>query len=1303
MSRCRAFLRKLALALLLTVPGAAGAQYTIVEIAGPGNAPAGQRYQVFSLPAIAPDGEVGFTAQVVVDGVGNANAVMLDDGLSGSPAVPILFDVGPADAACTALVADAALRDAVCLGYPISNYVWADNAPGVTVETISPVDGSVTDIINGDGTGGPVILLQESANAVFPDYVNDELQRGWYNSSGNAIAWMIDSAGECSFLVTGDGSLLSGAEIGVPPATPPFFNEVLDTCDMPAPEGITGNWDFFFPVLQAGLSQDGSTAVFSAQGSIGGRFINGLYAINTTGSPSLELVYEGDVFNDDNAPAVNDAGDILFLELVGGGAALSLADTRSPGEVTRIADTISGPYTSFLAWTMNASGQVLFTAYTNDAQGLYFYDPGTGSVTTIIDTTYLYDGGAVTAISLARGGLNDAGEFVAKLRAVPLGAPANDYLLKWTTNTGAPEIVVADDIGATDDLTIDFGRVFIGESVSATVTINNTGSADLDISQAGLVNPGQSAWSVDGSACQNTSIVPGGNCRISISFAPDSTFDFPNQVSILSNDSDEPDVRVTLLGSGGLVRLRVIEPDTADQDGQFDFGPYTAGTSTVRTFRLVNDGTEGVTIERYDGITPTIDAAFNGAFLEDMTVSAGGEGSFNVSFDPPAAGLHSGYVTVVYTANADPDNTEYTATVNLAGEGVAEANAFTVLDNLGPSNDYRLDFGNVPLDEVRRGRIEITNNNRATLDIRVDNLDPPAPPYEIVGNSCADLHLGLDESCLLQVDFLPTVTGLFEDRIGFNYGDINNPSTFDITLYGTGADAAVEVTDSIDPADDLLVGFGVLSVNETASAVVTVTNVTDADVALGVLGSGTVTVVDPVTIADDLCSEETLAPAASCTFLIDVNALMNAAPVEIDQQLAIPITGPNPAEVILSVTGSIVAARHDLAIEKVALHAANDTEITSIQPGETFRYRVTIENSGPDPAFDVVGRDILPTSVSVPDGMSASDTLYDPESGDWPVGDMDPGASATLEIPVVHDSSIQGCILNEAELVSGIEGDPNPLNNTASNIVTTQGCGGTDLEAVHIELTVPPATATDDEFTVSYRVVVRNNGPESVEDILVTFAAYPVGPYGFVSPCNETDIIYGASVERYTAWCKIGLDAGQEQELRLEGDTISAVGSDFDIDSRLQIGYPSPQLEPGSSLDNLFDSSRIDIDPENNELRSTDVVDRRSFTTTDNCPFPELFSGTRLEPYLDDVRDFRDEILMATAAGREFVDWYYDVSPNATAWLQDNEWSVPIVRAGLTPVMILIAFPLTSLQLLLGILGFRYRRQLARLVTRDKL
>ena len=49
------------------------------------------------------------------------------------------------------------------------------------------------------------------------------------------------------------------------------------------------------------------------------------------------------------------------------------------------------------------------------------------------------------------------------------------------------------------------------------------------------------------------------------------------------------------------------------------------------------------------------------------------------------------------------------------------------------------------------------------------------------------------------------------------------------------------------------------------------------------------------------------------------------------------------------------------------------------------------------------------------------------------------------------------------------------------------------------------------------------------------------------------------------------------------------------------------------------------------------------------------------------LRDFRDEVLLSTASGREFVDWYYAHSPPAAAWIAERGWARALTRVLLVP------------------------------------
>ena len=79
------------------------------------------------------------------------------------------------------------------------------------------------------------------------------------------------------------------------------------------------------------------------------------------------------------------------------------------------------------------------------------------------------------------------------------------------------------------------------------------------------------------------------------------------------------------------------------------------------------------------------------------------------------------------------------------------------------------------------------------------------------------------------------------------------------------------------------------------------------------------------------------------------------------------------------------------------------------------------------------------------------------------------------------------------------------------------------------------------------------------------------------------------------------------------------------------------------------------------------------------------------------LRDFRDEVLLRSAAGRSFVKFYYAVSPPVADYIRDREALRVVTRWALTPVVYTVRSPVESFSviglLLLAPLGWAGRRR----------
>jgi hypothetical protein len=97
-----------------------------------------------------------------------------------------------------------------------------------------------------------------------------------------------------------------------------------------------------------------------------------------------------------------------------------------------------------------------------------------------------------------------------------------------------------------------FGSVTVGKSAEQTLTLSNTGDADLLVFELGLINPLLAPFEVvpaqDG--CSDQMLSPETSCTVVIRYAPTEEGIHNDSFDIPSNDPDTPSVTVSLTGTG---------------------------------------------------------------------------------------------------------------------------------------------------------------------------------------------------------------------------------------------------------------------------------------------------------------------------------------------------------------------------------------------------------------------------------------------------------------------------------------------------------------------------------------------------------------------------------------------------------------------------------------------------------------------------------------------------------------------------------------------------------------------------------
>jgi len=153
------------------------------------------------------------------------------------------------------------------------------------------------------------------------------------------------------------------------------------------------------------------------------------------------------------------------------------------------------------------------------------------------------------------------------------------------------------------------------------------------------------------------------------------------------------------------------------------------------------------------------------------------------------------------------------------------------------------------------------------------------------------------------------------------------------------------------------------------------------------------------------------------------------------------VAGNNTRTSLVTVAASLGGI--DFGVSKISNLATADV-------AQLITFTIAITNFGPSTATNILVLDQLPTALSFD---HSSDTNYNPLSGIWNVGTLNPGEFKSMEIfATVTEAAKMKLFTNTASLLSaGGFTDTNAANNSASRVI--QGGRGADHD-----LTFPPVS-----------------------------------------------------------------------------------------------------------------------------------------------------------------------------------------------------------------------------------------------------
>jgi 6-phosphogluconolactonase (cycloisomerase 2 family) len=259
-----------------------------------------------------------------------------------------------------------------------------------------------------------------------------------------------------------------------------------------------------------------------------------------------------------------------------------------------------------------------------------------------------------------------------------------------------------------------------------------------------------------------TSVAPGGNCTISVQFAPNTIGTIEGSVKIVDDAPGSPQL-IDLVGSG--IAQTTVSPSS------LSFGTVSIGsTSPVKTVKLTNNTGSPITLT---SIAASGDYTATAATTGGCGISLAASASCieNVTFTPTSLGNMNGSVTFKDSATGSPQF------VTLSGTGSGTANSPIALTP--PS----LAFGNLAVGSTSIVKpVIIKNKGLSSLAITITpsaGYSESSPPT--VG--CGTILAG-GASCTINVQFVPTVLGTIDGGIKVGYVGANSPQV--VSLAGNG-------------------------------------------------------------------------------------------------------------------------------------------------------------------------------------------------------------------------------------------------------------------------------------------------------------------------------------------------------------------------------------------------------------------------------------------------------------------------------------------------------------------------------------
>jgi hypothetical protein len=308
---------------------------------------------------------------------------------------------------------------------------------------------------------------------------------------------------------------------------------------------------------------------------------------------------------------------------------------------------------------------------------------------------------------------------------------------------------------------ISFGSVGVGSSASQTVIVSNRGGKYVTVTNVSAKGTGFSVSGFSGAKILTT----GETIKLTVDFNPKSAGERIGSISI-TIAQEQAHITASLTGTGSTSKLSMTP-------SAVDFGKVSVGNPVTQTLKLVNEGSNSVSIKSAS-LTGT---GFSMSGLTTpQTLTPKQSVTFTAKFDPKRAGNDNGTISVTASGG--------TETIDLSGMGVSSRVGLN-------ASATSITFGNVKVGSTVTQKVTLKSTGNSSVDI--SNVSVSGSGYTFSGVTS---HTVLDpgQSAVLIVSFDPKTTGSLPGTVTISSNAANPQMQIGLSGDGTsGQQPSVEL------------------------------------------------------------------------------------------------------------------------------------------------------------------------------------------------------------------------------------------------------------------------------------------------------------------------------------------------------------------------------------------------------------------------------------------------------------------------------------------------------------------------------